>query len=710
SALKGIVVILLLAYVGITLYTVIKVKAFRHRPTYSKMIEYMKGDWPHNILSRYIVFRPGLPHYQKMLRSFLYVSDPVVKETVTITDILTSAGRRGGDIRYRCFWDDEGGYGYSPQKPISDRPWNRFLIERDVSRMSDDDKDLYLPRLPVTPTSKLVDALIASLGRGNVKVIPALDKVEGGSRLSAWVESAMEARPTILVEAIPYLMRTKSFHLTEFLDMVWGEEDDDVKKLLLIMTACNLLSESDKPKEVALWLRTGLDDGWIAPDSAAAFLCARLLSMPSSRDTASELLQDRLTKHGIEFVRRVASELPYFRMEVLAPQFFTPLANSDPQTCLGILDDVANTSLESAEELVAEVLSGPDSELRKGCIVKLINHRSDVGRMHMDDAFRGLAPRTVLFKSIWLLWGSAAMDEYERIARHGYIETGKTYPPLCVKGPAWSDEVSMWRSFIDSFPWFSGTDDAYYRMAYRQAESGDTIGALQTIDEFFARDFIDDDATYCVSHLLALLAMRSERTRNLYEPARYVAELINQAPLGCLYLYEDPNVDDLLRTLEWFCAESSRPRLMNMTMEDAVHWRELAEIAGEQPRGSKCLRAWEYMRRSQIRELLPMYCLTVFPDYEDEAANLVAQSAYRNMIIALRYLVRRLDEQLSSDIEAEDFGGLLAWAMMHTEWWIKDDSCRSLTDSLKAMICEVPRKYVPDVLEEEHRWFVRWHR
>ena len=60
---------------------------------------------------------------------------------------------------------------------------------------------------------------------------------------------------------------------------------------------------------------------------------------------------------------------------------------------------------------------------------------------------------------------SQAATLYIKLAGHDYLETNKQWPPA---GSQLYDDatVNSWRSFIAEFPWFPGTDDAMYRLAY----------------------------------------------------------------------------------------------------------------------------------------------------------------------------------------------------------------------------------------------------
>jgi len=146
------------------------------------------------------------------------------------------------------------------------------------------------------------------------------------------------------------------------------------------------------------------------------------------------------------------------------------------------------------EYISKNILLGEDSSLRKGVIVLLIRHGSLVGGEYIDQAYKGSAPRLELFKNGFsYLYGSSAVEQYTYIARHDYRETGKHFPPIYCKPPL-DNEIELWEQFIDEYPWFPGTDDAYYRLAFRYYAEQKIGDSLRIIDEFYNRSFTDSDA------------------------------------------------------------------------------------------------------------------------------------------------------------------------------------------------------------------------
>jgi hypothetical protein len=187
--------------------------------------------------------------------------------------------------------------------------------------------------------------------------------------------------------------------------------------------------------------------------------------------------------------------------------------------------EVASREVEMAEALFEPYRRAPDSTLRKDMIVHLANVGSGVGLKQIDDAFTGLAPRTAMFWN-WEVYidSSKAGAAYKQLAMHDYMETGKQFPPAYKDGGAPSQaEVAKWKDFIQRYPWFPGTDDAYYRAAYAAYATGDVYGALNLVREYADRNFPDEDADVYMLQLLG--AISEAHSEDSFLPAERLDDL-----------------------------------------------------------------------------------------------------------------------------------------------------------------------------------------
>ncbi len=224
------------------------------------------------------------------------------------------------------------------------------------------------------------------------------------------------------------------------------------------------------------------------------------------------------------------------------------------------------------------IVSGNDSDLRKGIIIALVNNNSSIGKSFIDDAFRGNAPRLKRLKNCnKYIYGSIATNEYIAIARHDYLETGKTFPPSYVKGPPFPDEANQWRKFINTFPWFPGTDDAYYRMAYNQYASGETDLALTSIQEFLSKEFLDDDARPLINYLLQILSLTT-KSFDKSQPTLWYLRTLVEHPIGQLMFDTQPDIKPFIIAIDWFLNNPKSMSILNTNKEGLKAMHELAEI------------------------------------------------------------------------------------------------------------------------------------
>lgn len=184
------------------------------------------------------------------------------------------------------------------------------------------------------------------------------------------------------------------------------------------------------------------------------------------------------------------------------------LERDDDAAATRIFHSALDNDEAAGEALAKRVLAGPDSTHRKDVIVILARHGSKLVRDRVDDAFAGATPRTELFSDSRQYAFTATAAEYEDIAGHPYLGLDKQWPPIMpVSG---SDDPEKWRLFIAQHPWFPGTDDAYYRLAFRLFSNGDHMSAWQVVTEYLGKPLPDRDA----HEFLMALSRRLLRSAN----------------------------------------------------------------------------------------------------------------------------------------------------------------------------------------------------
>lgn len=347
----------------------------------------------------------------------------------------------------------------------------------------------------------------------------------------------------------------------------------------------------------------------------------------------------------------------------------------NPARILPILDYVCRRDLIKGEYLAERLLSGNDVKLGKGAIVVLIQNGSEKGEKLVDNIFRDTIPPMIPFSDhAYYLEGSTATNEYCRIARHGYLETGKTWPPSYVDGKPFPDETVQWRKFIDDYPWFPGTDDAYYRMASRHFVKGNSDSAFYSIEEFLNRDFLDDDARPNINYLLRVIAVKninmSPTPPMLIHLKTLAANTISELALNL-----DSNSDSLLNSLEWFLTDSKRVELLNtdtltlQLMQDIVlRFREVAPDERPMVLYNRLIEEWGYPNYYFIWGIL--YGKFYYPKLSDASLNklrdLPRDDPYRKSIENVcEHFESQLELSARKRISNKRLSGLFAIVTIH---------------------------------------------
>ena len=261
------------------------------------------------------------------------------------------------------------------------------------------------------------------------------------------------------------------------------------------------------------------------------------------------------------------------RAIALAELWVHHASDNNPEVAVSALDFVSRHNILEAEQLALPILSRPDSELRKGVIIVLVNNDSLLGKRHIIEAFTGSAPRRTLFANYELYSkGTEVVSEYERLSGHEYLGTGKHWPPA--KNPNNVDEINGWRHFVDTYPWFPGTDDAYYRMAYAQYVNNDLAGSLATLDEYVHKEHPDRDAEPYLRYLLKLIADKTKEYDKQYPVLNYVRTLTAQ-PVGLKVFDQSFWFDDTVASVNWFVDNTIYLPWLNLSRKSIDKYRSL---------------------------------------------------------------------------------------------------------------------------------------
>lgn len=520
---------------------VIRIREFRKLPQRSIAEKYFTGKYPHDIFARALIFKRGVPSYECIIRS----------------------------------------WAYKPNQ-ISNTFWNRWILENDVSRMTLKERVEHLPEYPLDPEGILpyLKDILYGFSDG-YKVLSVLAKFQASTSIyQDWIEKRIVLRQDgkLFLKCIKYIVQLPDVDMGKLFEMfrtdliVATEKDlsgdelggfeyyqlkgcgSDLYSFYIIRQFLKLGTKTSA--SLLDWMDKSLSNNRL---ELTAFV-ARVIGLYtySTNPQEVQIAQTILMRELGELDPCEASFLDC--STIPAKKLFSITQSSSPLVAISFFHNLAHGSIIEAEAVAKPILSGPDSELRKGLIVLLIRHGSSVGKLYLDDAFRGNAKRSILFQRIEeYVYGSEVVERYCRIARHAYTGIPKTWPLYGFDGSTWQEEVGEWRKFIDEIPWFPGTDDAYYRMGYLQYAFGDWEDAVKTIREFASRELPDNDARQYVAHLLMNLSFKEESLHERFPELEHVYHIQR---LGILVFEQHPDMQNNTNSINWLLSNVNYQRLL----------------------------------------------------------------------------------------------------------------------------------------------------
>jgi hypothetical protein len=540
-------------YLTYCLVIVVGARSFRKHPDRSRALGYFRGDLPHNILGRAIVFKHGSPDYDADLLDWAFHS-----------------------------------------KTISDRYWNRWILESNIEAASETERLRLLPRYPLTPTKRLVPFLKKALDADRYQVLPLLGKADGNEAPAvyrSWVnERVIKPHNTALFsEASGYIVESGTVPLTELLKSFWPIMKPNQQQLVFVKIGAHVPDEPTVYLPLFDWARSNAFKVEPAGQSGILILMGRFLSFQGARERALTFIGQNAGKINGKKADLLLYFIPKAELRQVASQILDRVKNQNDEAVLSIIHHVAHDDITVAEDVATPFLSVGDSEIRKGVIVVLLRHGSTKGRAIFDQAFTGTAPRKTMFiYSETYENGNAAADLYCRLATHAYRQTGKTWPPAYFGQRPSADEILRWREFIKSYPWFPGTDDAYYRLAFSQFAQKDYSGCFATIKEYLAREYWpDNDVRPYMMHLLRNLVVVSDIADAELPAARHLRTIATN-PLAPMMIGTHEKLSDVLESLNWFISNPGYLRFINSDVRTVKIMRDVAEQIASAPPDSVC--------------------------------------------------------------------------------------------------------------------------
>src|ERR1043166_8550174 len=241
-------------YLGICVITVVRVKAFRKHPQRSTAVGLFQGDSPHNLLAKLLIFKTGSGSYNS----------------------------------YLMLWASES-------HVISDRFWNRFILERALTNMPDDQQVDLLPLYPLTPTDRLLPGIKKALSLGRYRALPLLGRMnsaDGPEIYRRWVEEKI-VKPhdqKLFVASSGVLAESTGYSFTQLLKTFWAQLSEAQKERVTAKIAVHLSKGGNNVNDVFEWAKSSLANGSLKMSCATVALLGRFVSNPSLSNQAIDLV------------------------------------------------------------------------------------------------------------------------------------------------------------------------------------------------------------------------------------------------------------------------------------------------------------------------------------------------------------------------------------------------------------------------------------
>jgi hypothetical protein len=567
--------VLLIVIPSYALWSLVQAKQFRRHPTAAKLMAILNGQ-PGNLLTRLLVFRGGTRSYRNDLHHWLYHED------------LGEAR----DVR-------------AQDQRIADTWANRWILKNDLSQMSMAERVESLRGFPLRLSDDDIPLLVLGLDMGYYHALIPLGRINTQASTNAyrqWVTQNLvdQDNKELFRRVAPYLVRYSIVKPSTLFAKYWSRLNLDEQADITKQVAIYLVAQSDATNDVFEWFQRLLDQQGTAYSDGELVLLEQFVSIPrTSREAVrlamrsySRIRSDQVTDFLWSIERKTAASTHNLKSaaagevtslsSAIAEEWFHQASVANPEFAVESLRFIAGIALEKGERLAQPVLEQPDSELRKGIIVVLVCNGSLLGDKYLDDAFSGLAPRRTFFSRIDRYEHSNAAEMYRRISGHDYEETGKTWPPSRIIPGRLADEAPEWKSFIDRYPWFPGTDDAFYRMAYSLFATGDFRGAKAAISDYMNRELPDRDATPYIMFLLKEIAV-SEPPDGTDAILLRNLKTIAVNPLAAVMFDPAPDVGSLIAATEWFLENPKFIVCLNSTPEQLRVLRQITLIIERDP-------------------------------------------------------------------------------------------------------------------------------
>ena len=524
-------------------------KKLRHRLNLWSAQDFFENEWPHTVAGRVVLMAPGSRDYNQ-------------------------------DIAELVFSRIE----------LQDNFYNRALLRRFLKSLSDEQLLRFLEAYPFAPDSALRPLCLRALNVSDAAFGPddAYRFVQSKARVFDLLQSIPNSERYTQEFVDKFLIKTRNQELfvatlgsfvshdkvdwESLSELYWQQLDSWQKRRAIDEIATNLAVNSENLGRIRKFVAArGIDNPaqrveLFIPffevskqkDEYTDLLRGLLQSLneyrkPADGERGSGLFTDEVGDWSL--VGGWMGVLPEEK-QMRAAQYLVQLVDEkDPEIAAGLFHWILDENQGLGLQLGDQLLEQPDSTLRKAVLTILVRHSSLPTKFSVDQAFSGAAPRRTYFTHLSeYVFGSGVTEQYERLAGHQYLGTGKTWLPNSRGGAA------DWAAYIEKYPWHPGTDDAYYQLATLYLAQDDFGHLWPLIHEYFNRELPDRDADPFMSLLVRESLLKDGTAANLSEFHRY-GKMLVEYPLASLLKAPPSLRTQYSYAVEWF---GKHPQALSM--------------------------------------------------------------------------------------------------------------------------------------------------
>lgn len=658
KSLTGCALIIIVVVIGISAFEARKARNLRQNLDILSARNYLEKDWPHLIAGRVVLMTPGCEAYNE--------------------DIASLSLRKG--ILRNSFY-------------------NRMLLNNLLESLTDEQLLRLLPRYPLTPKKQLCGLCIRGLSvdsadfrdasRVSLRKASLLGLLQQIPNCHEYVEAVTRNMlepgrdKEMFLNALGSLVLYNIVEWDKLLRIYWEDLNNDQKDRALVVIGRNIAPNVhnyellldltrtlgvDEPKQKVLLMVPFVDV--LRADPGYDFLLKKALrttEYPTLGEEVGSWDSLKSWKAAIKPERQLATA-----------EYLLDLAYSvNVSLAAGLFHWILDDNEKRGIKLSRKILEGPDSVLRKAVLVLLARHDKLPLSVTIDEAFTGNKPRRTYFKRhAQYMFGSVATAEYEKLAGHGYLGTGKTWMPKSSAG------IKAWTAFINRYPWHPGTDDAYYQAASILLAQEDFENFWPLLEEYFKRELPDVDATPFLS-LLVREALMRDRDSHASSAFHKYGRRIVAYPLAVLLASPNKVLVQQRRSVQWLLKNEHAQKKLSVNPETLTVTKELLDEWISATTVGRILAIVEKLSNNNDRFYEIMYGLNNMADKlvgnSDFHLSIQVQKAQEASTIA-RYIF--FQHWNSADLESRyrniDGALVAAWCLLHTNKesidYIKDDT------------------------------------